>query len=235
MSDNEFKTAEPFAIPVGPPDIPVCPPLWNPDAAACWSFLFSPIFGSCLLAANWRALGKPEKAATNMVWVWGNAGFFLLAFIISRVSYSSEIKVLEYIIGIGLLLGMYFTQARVQAIFLKEKYGNNYSKKSWGVPLLAGAGALALWILVNIVIPEQKGIDIKTMAENVKPLILAEWHKQPELRGTTIQDITLVHKSGNMYTGIINATINGESDRLILEITHDGKNFIWQVNPTRRK
>ena len=73
------------------------------------------------------------------------------------------------------------------------------------------------------------------MSENVKPLILAEWHKQPELRGTTIQDITLVHKSGNMYTGIINATINGESDRLILEITHDGKNFIWQVNPTRRK
>ena len=103
MSDNEFKTAEPFALPVGPPDIPVCPPLWNPDAAACWSFLFSPIFGSCLLAANWRALGKPEKAATNMVWVWGNAGFFLLAFIISRVSYSSEFKVLEYIIGIGLL------------------------------------------------------------------------------------------------------------------------------------
>lgn len=80
-----------------------------------------------------------------------------------------------------------------------------------------------------------KGVDTKQMAEKVKPLILAEWHNEPELRDTTIQDNTLVHKSGNMYTGIINATINGESDRLILEITHDGKNLIWQVNPTRFK
>lgn len=235
MSDNEFKTAEPFAIPVGPPAIPVCPPLWNPDAAACWSMLFTPVFGAYLIATNWRALGKPEKAATSMIWLWVAIGCLLLAIVIYGVTDTSTIERLGSMPGTVLLLIWYFIQARPQSLFLKEAHGNNYPKKSWVLPFLAGVSMWVVVLLIGSIAHMIKGVDTKQMAEKVKPLILAEWHKQPEFRDTTIQDITLVHKSGNMYTGLINATINGESDRLILEITHDGKNLIWQVNPTRRK
>lgn len=231
LSDNKFQTPEPLTA------IPVCPPLWNPDAAACWSILFTPVFGAYLVATNWRALGKPEKAATSMIWLWVAVGGLLLAIVIYGVTDPSTTERPWSMPGWVLLLPWYFIQARPQVLFLKKAFGNNYPKKSWKAPLLAGVGALALWISISISISltGAKGIDPKVMAEYVKPLILAEWQKQPEYRDTTIQDITLAHKSGNMFTGLINATINGKEERLILEITHDGKNLIWEVNPTSRK
>ena len=36
--------------------------LWNPDAAACWSMLFTPLFGTILVIRNWEALGEPKRA-----------------------------------------------------------------------------------------------------------------------------------------------------------------------------
>jgi hypothetical protein len=59
MENSELQTDE-----------PVRPRLWNPNAAASWSLLLTPAFGAWLHAANWRALGKPERSAANMVWVW---------------------------------------------------------------------------------------------------------------------------------------------------------------------
>lgn len=43
--------------------------LWNPWAAG-WSLLFSPAFGAWLHAANWHALGRPDKAAAARRWGW---------------------------------------------------------------------------------------------------------------------------------------------------------------------
>ena len=41
------------------------PPLWNPNAAAMWSLLFSPVFGALVHMKNWQAMGEPEKAAAS--------------------------------------------------------------------------------------------------------------------------------------------------------------------------
>jgi hypothetical protein len=41
------------------------PALWNPNAAASWSLLFTPIFGSLLHMKNWQAMGNREKAASS--------------------------------------------------------------------------------------------------------------------------------------------------------------------------
>lgn len=32
--------------------------LWNPNAAANWSLLFTPLFGAYLHMLNWRSLGE---------------------------------------------------------------------------------------------------------------------------------------------------------------------------------
>src|SRR5262245_19635945 len=45
------------------------PPLWNPGAAAAWSFLFSPMFGSWLAARNWQALGERAHAKRQRWWI----------------------------------------------------------------------------------------------------------------------------------------------------------------------
>ena len=45
------------------------PTLWNPNAAANWSLLFSPIFGTWLHMLNWRALGEAERAESAKTWL----------------------------------------------------------------------------------------------------------------------------------------------------------------------
>jgi hypothetical protein len=46
-------------------DADAAPALWNPNAAANWSLLFSPMFGAWLHMKNWAALGEPERAAAR--------------------------------------------------------------------------------------------------------------------------------------------------------------------------
>jgi len=165
MSDNriqktriekpELLTAIPVGpppIPVGPPPIPGCPPLWNPDAAACWSLLFTPVFGAFLIATNWRTLGKPEKAATSMIWVLVAIGGLLLSIVIVSQSFATNS-------GTVLLLTWYFIQARPQALFLKEAYGKNYPRKSWGLPFLAGVGIWVVVLLIGSIVHMVMGYD----------------------------------------------------------------------------
>lgn len=49
----------------------VAPALWNPNAAANWSLLFSPMFSALLYANNWIALGELQQAGSVRWWAWG--------------------------------------------------------------------------------------------------------------------------------------------------------------------
>src|SRR5262245_17881361 len=44
------------------------PAIWNPQAAAAWSIVLSPVFGSFLHMLNWRALGEENEAAKARGW-----------------------------------------------------------------------------------------------------------------------------------------------------------------------
>src|ERR1700704_4744453 len=57
------------------------PTLWNPNAAACWSLLFSPAFGALLHARNADVLGRTDEAKANRVWFWISIGYFAAAFV----------------------------------------------------------------------------------------------------------------------------------------------------------
>ena len=49
--------------------------VWNPDAAAGWSLIFSPVFGSYLHMCNWRTLSEPKKEASSKTWFYISIGF----------------------------------------------------------------------------------------------------------------------------------------------------------------
>ncbi len=44
--------------------------LWNPDAIASWSLLFTPVFGSYFVMKNWQSIGDTEKARTAQNWLF---------------------------------------------------------------------------------------------------------------------------------------------------------------------
>jgi hypothetical protein len=53
--------------------------IWNPNAAANWSLLFSPAFGAYLHMLNWRALGQPGRAASAQHWFLASLTMLLVS------------------------------------------------------------------------------------------------------------------------------------------------------------
>ena len=206
------------------------PLLWNPDAAANWSLLFTPVFGAYLHAINWRALGKPERAAANIVWLWITVAFLVINGGTLFLPESKTVELVMRLAGLGLLIGWYFSQGRPQAKFVKATYGDNYDRRGWGLPILAGVAGDGVYLTAVLFLAAAAyKTDPIELAAEVQPLILQEWHKQPELRAATIQSLTLVHKGGNSYTGILDAILDGKSERLKLEVTYDGQSIAWEL------
>ena len=118
--------------------------IWNPNAAANWSLLFSPAFGSYLHMLNWRALGESDKAATAKVWFYASLALLIAYPVIGVLGGDTkEVNGLTRALGLGFLLTWYFTEGRAQAKYVKDKWGYAYDRKPWLKPLLWGVAAIA--------------------------------------------------------------------------------------------
>jgi hypothetical protein len=102
-------------------------------------------------------------------------------------------------------------------------------------PILAIIGASVLLAIVSSV---SSGIGALShepspdeVATEVKPLILLEWKKQPGIRNATIQRISLTHKGGGLYSGFIEAALEGQPERLSLEVVLDRETIKWEIKP----
>ena len=208
------------------------PRLWNPNAAASWSLLLTPAFGACLHALNWRALGKPERAVINIVWVGVTIVFLAVNFATIFMPASVGLDGAMRVGGLAILLLWYYTQGRGQAKYVTDVLEDDYIKRPWSGPLLMGFFAVGAYVAVAVAIamaaytpsPDE-------LAAEIKPLILKEWQKRPELQGASIQSITLSHKEGNFYTGFVNATVGGQAMRMLLDVEHNHGTIAWQLTP----
>lgn len=101
--------------------------LWNPNAAANWSLLFTPAFGSYIHALNWKSLGNTKQESKSKIW-------FYISLIVLLIAIASPEK-----IAIGLsfwfLIIWYFMAGRAQSRYVKETLANTYKRKSWGKPI----------------------------------------------------------------------------------------------------
>jgi len=112
------------------------PMLWNPDAAGAWSLLFTPVFGSILVRKNWKAIGDEDKARQGAIWLGASIVMLLATIFIG-------------ILGFFYIIVWYFAWQRPQAQFIRERWGKDYPRKGWIVPLLA---ALGIYIAVVVVL-----------------------------------------------------------------------------------
>ena len=127
----------PYATPMAPltegqAALAAQPVLWNPDAAGLWSLPFSPLFGSILVLMNWQAIGAVERVRSAWVWV--------ALSVVSLVA-----SVFFQWLPLLFLIIWYFAQQRQQTAYVKERWGDRYPRRDWGVPILLGvAGRVAL-------------------------------------------------------------------------------------------
>jgi hypothetical protein len=140
-----MSTQNPYAPPkavVGDViDAEVAPALWNPTAAGSWSILFSPIFGAYLHMLNWRALGQPEKAAASKKWFVGSIAF-IVAITVAAIFMpeSKGFEVLARLGGLVLLIVWYYTIGKSQQTYVASRFGKQYPRRGWAVPLLCALG-----------------------------------------------------------------------------------------------
>jgi DNA-directed RNA polymerase subunit RPC12/RpoP len=105
---------------------PAIPALWNPQAAAYWSLVFSPIFGSYLHARNAVILGRQEEAKRNRAWFCGS-----IVFLASIAALSFFTSAAPSFLGLVFFCGWYYDVATKQIKYVKNDLANNYQKKSW--------------------------------------------------------------------------------------------------------
>jgi len=129
------------------------PPLWNPNAAANWSLLFSPVFGAILHMKNWQALGESGKASSAKRWALLSL-LALIVFGIAPILFPSNRNMggLSRTAGFALLIGWYVSSARAQAVYVKARFGAQYPRRGWMKPLLLALLALVGFFLAMGVI-----------------------------------------------------------------------------------
>ncbi len=148
MSSNPYAPPKSQTTDVTPKG--QAPALWNPNAAASWSLLFSPAFGAYLHMKNWQALGDAEKASNSRMWIYIYAGFIVLMALSTGIAPESKVMDgLSRTAGIALLIGWYYASGKAQVTYVRAEFGTSYPRKGWLVPIVAGIGA---WLGVALVI-----------------------------------------------------------------------------------
>lgn len=134
-----------------PPTKSKVPSLWNPNAAANWSLLFTPVFGSYLQMKNWEALGNNDETSNARNWLIFSIVFILFINFGTPFIWSDPVKLNTYPRSLGFLyiIVWYFSFARIQPKYVKDKLKDRYQKKSWTVPLLS---AVVIFFVSGIII-----------------------------------------------------------------------------------
>jgi amino acid transporter len=140
---NENLVQESPAQPLNNQGYGTAPVLWNPEAAGAWSLIFNPIFGSILVLMNWQALGVKEKVRNAQIWLAVSIIMLVILFFLPSTLLS--------LVAVTYLLIWYFSAAKPQAKFIREKWGKDYPRKSWLWPLLIAFGILFIFLCLAFV------------------------------------------------------------------------------------
>lgn len=135
------------------------PALWNPTAIRLWSLLFTWGFGGYLVAQNWKSLGEHEKAKKSMIWFYSIFIFMFLGLITPDDDFT--MKIFRFA-GLGVLAVWSIFSAQPQINYVKEHFGNEYQRRSWGKPIGITIGSLMLlmcFIFVILFVSDIAGSD----------------------------------------------------------------------------
>jgi len=135
-------------LPPARPELTGIPALWNPKAIRYWSVLFSWVFGSILMAKNWRALGQPARARRLMIWCYATIPYLLLWLF---TPYSAFWNGFFRFTGAAALIAWIIVEATPQIRFVKKQFGDNYPKKKWRLPLGIGCACLLAFCFFAVV------------------------------------------------------------------------------------
>jgi hypothetical protein len=130
------------------------PAFWNPLALSNWSFVLTPVFGSYLVAENYRSMGKAKEVKGAMEWLYISAAVMLSGLLLTTMFgvYGFGIWMFGYVTN---FLIWNFRSARRQNQEILSTYGKSYERQPWGKVLAVGIVVVVIWqMIARFVIPQ---------------------------------------------------------------------------------
>jgi hypothetical protein len=94
-----------------------------------------------------------------------------------------------------------------------------------------GYGLYAVQIaLIIVMVMSNPKVGIDELQAQVQADIARSFASKPQLAGVTVQALQLVHQTGNQYRGLLKVSAAGENSELGVDVTYDGRQFMWQVD-----
>ena len=204
--------------------------LWNPEAAACWSLVFTPVFGSIIISKNWRRIGNTEEATYAKNWVYISLIAILGSIVLQFTSLAGSIG---QFLPIVFLLLWYFCSAKRQAKYLKNE-SVVYQKKSWFRPLAISSPILLTgFLLTTISIPINIPTDLAYpgLEDKVKELVNQIIQKQFK-QTTTCTDMEVEEIAEGRFYGT--ATLN-DGTKFDVNVTQMSTQLLVELSPDARQ
>ncbi len=143
------RSAPPAATPSNSPALGEAPALWNPKWLGAWSLFLSWGFGAFLLAKNWKALGEPGKAKRAMVWFYALFPWMLLCLLTANIPLVQ--KGFEFG-AIAILVAFMSLEVRPQLKFVKERFNDQFIRKSWWKPAGITIGCFVAVVVIATIV-----------------------------------------------------------------------------------
>lgn len=104
------------------------------------------------------------------------------------------------------------------------KAGGTVVATSIGLAVIAFQAVLIILTLTGDI-----KMSTSDLQQEVRTSIEETWSKEPSLANSKIQSFNLIHKTGNEYEGLLEVSADGATEKLIVDVTYDGKQFLWHV------
>lgn len=98
------------------------------------------------------------------------------------------------------------------------------------VATVLGLVLIAVQVLV-IIMTLTGGIKMTTsdLQKEVRKSIEGTLAKEPAFASAKVLSFGLIHKTGNQYEGLLEFSVNGTAEKHAVDVTYDGKQYIWQI------
>ena len=131
------------------------PAFWNPLALSNWSLVLTPVFGSYLVAENYRSMGKAKEVKGAMEWFYISVAVMLAGLLLLPLFgdyYGFAIWMFAYL---ACFLTWNFRSARRQNKEILSMHGKDYERQPWGKVLSVGIVLVVIWqVVIRFAMPQ---------------------------------------------------------------------------------
>jgi hypothetical protein len=174
---------------------------------------------------NWKAIGDNAKAQANIVWLvlsLAATGAWLVGRLYSP---DSLLATAGGLAQVAVLILWYFTSAKNQAAYVKERFGKTYPRRSWAAPLAAGFVAI---VGVFFLVQGSNNLMISSKAVELANEVLTESRIDPGIRCVNVRVEASLENGGYQGTAFFS---NGAALPIFMHL--EGNFLRIQLDPAQ--